>query len=204
MVQAAQQFLTFEEFLEWYPEDGKRYELIDGEIVEMRPVGDHEEIAGLITRKLDREIERLNLPYFIPKTCCIKPSSNIDGYVPDVIILDRRQLQAEPLWKKASTITHGSSSPLVVEVVSTNWQDDYAKKLEDYEDLGILEYWIVDDRGLGGRRYIGSPKQPTLSIYTLVSQEYQLQQFRGDEPIVSPTFPEFNVSAALLLSVPSV
>lgn len=120
MVQAVQQVLTFEEFLEWYPEDGKRYQLIDGKIVEMRPIGDHEEIAGLITRKLDQEIERLNLPYFIPKTCCVKPYSNTEGYLPDVIILDRRQLPSEPLWKKASTITQGLSSPLVVEVVSTN------------------------------------------------------------------------------------
>ena len=37
--------LTFEEFLAWYPEDGRRYELIEGEIVEMRPVGQHELIA---------------------------------------------------------------------------------------------------------------------------------------------------------------
>jgi len=70
----------------------------------------------------NREIERLHRPFFIPKTCCIKPESDIDGYVPDVIVLDRRQLPSEPLWKKASTITKGSSACLVVEVVSTNWR----------------------------------------------------------------------------------
>ncbi|MGF1491560.1 MAG: Uma2 family endonuclease [Microcoleaceae cyanobacterium] len=201
MFQTERLTLTFQEFLEWYPEDGKRYELINGEIVEMRPVGDHEEIAGLITRKLDREIERLNLPYFIPRTCCIKPSSNIDGYVPDVTVLDRRQLQAESLWKKASTITQGSSAPLVIEVASMNWQDDYAKKLEDYEDLGVQEYWIVDYRALGGRRYIGSPKQPTVSVYTLVSEEYQLRQFRGNVPITSSIFPELTIPATELLII---
>lgn len=46
---------------------------------------------------------------------------------------------------------------LVVEVVSTNWHDPYARKLEDYEALGILEYWIVDYQALGGRRFIGFP-----------------------------------------------
>ena len=45
MAQALPKLLTFEEFLAWYPEDGRRYELIEGEIVEMRPVGQHELIA---------------------------------------------------------------------------------------------------------------------------------------------------------------
>jgi Uma2 family endonuclease len=79
--------------------------------------------------------------------------------------------------------------------VSTNWQDDYAHKLVDYEILDIPEYWIIDYLGLGGRRYIGNPKQPTISIYYLVENEYQISQFRGDEIIISPTFPELNLTA---------
>jgi Uma2 family endonuclease len=188
MVQVIAKPMTFEEFLEWYPEDGKRYELIDGQVIEMRPIGDHEEISGWLTRKIDREIERLSLPLFIPKTCCVKPSGNEDGYIPDVIVLNRSQLQHEPLWKKASTITRGLSVPLVVEVVSTNWQDDYAKKLEDYEEMGIAEYWVADYRALGGKRHIGSPKRPTFSVYSMQNGMYQLQQFRGSDPIVSPLF----------------
>jgi Uma2 family endonuclease len=200
-MQTVKRSLTFEEFLQWYPEDGKRYELKNGEVFEMRPIGDHEEISGLITRKLDREIERLDLPYFIPKTCCLKPDSNLDGYVPDIIVLDRRQLQLEPLWQKASTIVQGESVCLAVEVVSTNWHDDYAKKLEDYENIGIREYWIVDYRALGGRRFIGFPKQPTVSVYSLVEGEYQLQQFRGEEAIASAIFPELNLIAETILTV---
>ena len=33
---------------------------------------------------------------------------------------------------------------LAVEVTSTNWEDDYLDKLEEYQRLGIAEYWIVD------------------------------------------------------------
>ncbi|CAN1213137.1 hypothetical protein TUMEXPCC7403_23230 [Tumidithrix helvetica PCC 7403] len=51
MVQAISRLLTLAEFLEQYPEDGRRYEIIDGEIVEARPVGDHEEIIGLVDRE---------------------------------------------------------------------------------------------------------------------------------------------------------
>ena len=67
---------------------------------------------------------------------------------------------------------------LAVEVASTNWRDDYLYKLSEYESLGIAEYWIVDYLALGAARYIGSPKTPTVSIYSLVGEEYQLQQFR--------------------------
>ncbi|MBD2184620.1 Uma2 family endonuclease [Planktothrix sp. FACHB-1355] len=84
----------------------------------------------------------------------------------------------------------------VVEVVSTNWSDDYALKLEEYEALGISEYWIVDYLGLGGRRFIGNPKRPTLSIYQLVEGEYQVRQFRENERIESLTFPELNLTAS--------
>ncbi|MEO1376275.1 MAG: Uma2 family endonuclease, partial [Cyanobacteria bacterium J06635_10] len=34
--------------------------------------------------------------------------------------------------------------PLVVEVVSTNWSVDYALKFDEYSDVGIPEYWMVD------------------------------------------------------------
>ncbi len=201
MVQVLQRHLSFEEFLEWYPEDGGRYELIDGEVKEMRPVGDHEELAGRITRMLDREIERLDLPYLIPKSCCIKPEGESDGYVPDVIVLDRRRLEEEPLWRRASTIIRGATALLVVEVVSTNWQDDYARKLEDYESMGISEYWVVDYRALGGKRFIGEPKRPTVTVYSLVEGRYQLQQFRVGSQVVSGLFPELRVEANALLVI---
>ena len=38
---------------------------------------------------------------------------------------------------------YGKSIPLVIEVVSTNWRDDYGHKLVEYEAMGMEEYWIV-------------------------------------------------------------
>jgi Uma2 family endonuclease len=104
--------------------------------------------------------------------------------------VNRPSLVTEPRWESSSVIEYGESVKLVVEVVSTNWRDDYLVKLADYETLGIQEYWITDYLGIGGRRYIGSPKQPTFTVWTLAEGEYELQQFRGDERIISPTFPE--------------
>ncbi len=83
----------------------------------------------------------------------------------------------------------------VAEVVSSNWQNDYARKVEDYAVLGIPEYWIADYAGLGGTRHIGKPKQPTLSICTLVDGEYEIQQFRGNQTITSTVFPGLKLTA---------
>jgi Uma2 family endonuclease len=84
---------------------------------------------------------------------------------------------------------------LVIEVVSTNWRVDYLSKVKDYEEIGIPEYWIVDYLALGGTPYIGSPKQATISIYDLINGEYRVSQFRENETIVSPTFPELSLTA---------
>jgi Uma2 family endonuclease len=39
-------------------------------------------------------------------------------------------------------------------------------------------------------------KQPTISVYQLVEGEYQINQFRGAEQVISPTFPELALTAA--------
>ena len=87
----------------------------------------------------------------------------------------------------------------MAEVVSSNWQNDYARKVEDYVALGIPEYWIVDHAGLGGIRHIGKPKQSTFSICTLVDGEYEIQLLRSNQTIVSATFPDLNLTANQVL-----
>ncbi|MBD2360570.1 Uma2 family endonuclease [Anabaena minutissima FACHB-250] len=203
MTQALRQLVTFDEFVAWYPDNPqRRYELHDGVIIEMpQPTGDHEEEIGFLATQLTLEYSRLHLPYFIPKTALIKPLDNESAYSPDVVILNRSNLVNEPLWKKTSTVSQAASVPLVIEVVSSNWRDDYVKKASDYEVIGIPEYWIVDYLGLGARRFIGNPKQPTISIYTLVEGEYQVNQFRDQDFLISPTFPELKLTAAQIFQV---
>jgi Uma2 family endonuclease len=195
MIQTATKPLTFEEFAEWKPENG-RYELHNGEIVEMsQPLGEHEEVIGFLASELTAEFRRVKLPYFIPGKALVKLPENESAYSPDVLILNRSNLASELLWKKFSTVTQGASIPLVIEVVSTNWQDDYIRKVGEYELIGIPECWIVDYLGLGGRRFIGNPKQPTISVYRLVDGEYEVSQFRGDDNIESAAFSELKLTA---------
>ena len=195
MIQALPKFQTFEQFLEDYPEDGGVYELINGEMIAVNPSGKHEEIIAFLVAELNFEIRRQKLSYFLPRTCTVKPNLPNSAYKPDITILERNLIGDEPLWEKSSTIIRGKSIPSVMEVVSTNWRNDYGHKLIDYEALGIPEYWIIDYLGVGGKRYIGSPKKPTITVYQLVDEEYQGKQFRDNERIISETFPELNLTA---------
>ena len=194
-VLAQPKLVTFVEFAEWKPE-GKFCELYNGVIVEMpQPTGDHEDIGSFLGETITAEYLRLNLPYRIPKTVLVKPPSAESAYAPDVLVLNRSNLVNEPLWKKSATVVQGASIVLVIEVVSTNWRDYYLTKLKDYEEMGIPEYWIVDYLGIGGRRFIGNPKQPTLLVHELIDGEYQVTAFRADDRVISPTFPDLNLTA---------
>jgi Uma2 family endonuclease len=197
MIQTQTKTVTFDEIAAWYPESSvRRYELHKGVIVEMPlGTGPHSRVTGFTRDEISAEIRRLKLPYFIPGDCLLKPIRDEAGYQPDVIVLDQVALANEPRWDRESIITMGSSVRLAVEVVSTNWQDDYHFKFADYEKLGIPEYWVVDYGALGGRRFVGNPKQPTLSVYQLVDGEYQISQFRGDDRVESLAFPELKLTA---------
>ncbi|MFP4123714.1 Uma2 family endonuclease [Coleofasciculus sp.] len=193
MVQSAAKLISVDEFITRYGDDN-RYELIDGELIEMEPTGPHEQVAAFVGRKLNVEIDRHDLPYCIPHRCLIRLLGTNTAFRPDVIVLDQTQLIHEPLWQQEPVITLGKTIKLVVEVVSTNWQNDYARKVEDYALLGVAEYWIVDYLGIGGREYIGKPKQPTMTICNLVEDEYQKQLFRGEDLLVSSIFPELQLT----------
>ncbi|MGK7877567.1 MAG: Uma2 family endonuclease [Xenococcaceae cyanobacterium] len=194
MIRAQSKPMSFEKFLEWYPEDGRRYELIEGVVVEMLPTGSHEDLSGFLVSELNFEIRKRQLPYSIPRTCILKPRAPGLGYQPDVVVLNREVIADEPLWSKVSVIQNGQTTPLVIEVVSTNWRDDYGHKFVEYEAMGVAEYWIVDYRALGGVRYIGKPKQPTITVCQLTEDEYQMQRFIVGQRLESSIFPELDLT----------
>jgi len=190
---------TFDEFMEWYPENSVvRYELQDGVIVEMpKPRGKHSKLTGFLLQELIITIIDVGKRgiWTIPRESIVKPFRDKSGYEPDIIILNEETIGSEIRWGTESIIQNATSVKLIVEVVSTNWRDDYYDKLRDYEEMGIPEYWIVDYAALGGRDFIGYPKQPTIFIYELVDGEYVKTMFRGNDLIKSPTFPQLNLTA---------
>ncbi|MGB3405483.1 MAG: Uma2 family endonuclease [Microcoleaceae cyanobacterium] len=186
--------LTFEDFIQQNPLE-KLWELHNKIVVEIpQPLGSHESITGFLARKITVEFDRLDLPYFIAPKVLVKPEGKESGYLPDILVLDGQNLVNEPLYEKYSTVSKAATIPLVIEVVSTNWSDDYALKFDEYSDIGISEYWIVDYLGLGGKRFIGNPKQPTITVCHLVDKMYESALFRQGELIQSNVFPELNLT----------
>jgi len=68
-------------------------------------------------------------------------------------------------------------------------------KYADYEEIGILEYWLIDYAALGGRNFIGDPKQPTILICNLVDGEYKISKFQNSDRLNSQLLPELNLTA---------
>ncbi|MFP4104226.1 Uma2 family endonuclease [Coleofasciculus sp.] len=193
MTYTPSKLLTFDQFIAEYG-DNPRYELIDGELRDMEPTGPHEEVAGTIAGRIYAEIIGNQLNWLIPKSCLIKPlAAEATALRPDVIVLDKAELSNEPLWQKEPIICNGKTIKLVAEVVSTNWQDDYARKVEEYAVLGIPEFWIVDFRGLGGWQFIGNPKQPTFTVCQLIRGMYQQQKYRLRDTITSYLLPKLQL-----------
>jgi Uma2 family endonuclease len=194
MTYLSQKPLIFEDFLQKYGNEF-RYELADGELIDMEPTGPYETVSGKIATHIGMALIKARKPWFIPRTCLIRPFTDAaTARRPDVVVLDETVLALEPIWDKEPVITLPRSIQLVVEVVSSNWETDYARKVEEYALFGIPEYWIVDYRGLGGIAFIGKPKQPTFTVCQLLDEVYRQQQYRLGELISSPIFPDLQLS----------
>jgi len=158
IIAQSQQQLTFEQFLRQLPDEEGRYELVNGEIMRILATRQHEDLADSIIRQFDREIERLGLNYRVSGRIMIRtltPEGREQGRNPDVSVVDRTVWESNPTGYSALV----EPLQLAVEVVSTNWEDDYIDKLDEYQRLGISEYWIVDYLALGSRNLLGNPKR---------------------------------------------
>jgi Uma2 family endonuclease len=85
----SKQKLTFEQFIEYPLEDG-RYELVNGEIVKILATRQHDDIADFLTKKLDREVDRLNLNYKVSgriMVATLTKDGKEQGRFPDVSVV---------------------------------------------------------------------------------------------------------------------
>jgi len=195
------QNLSFEQFVKQLPDEEGRYELVNGEIVRILPIRLHEDLADFLVKQFDKEIDRVPLNYRVSGRIMVRTltsNGREQGRHPDVSVIDKTLWESKPFAYSAIT----EPLQLVVEVVSTNWEDDYIDKLDEYQRLGISEYWIVDYLALGSRDYLGNPKVPTVFVYLLdENRVYQMTAFRGNERIISRTFPELALTAEQVLDV---
>lgn len=185
--------MTLEEYLEYDDGTDARYELVDGVLVE---VGAESDVNVLIaTALLVTLSQRVPVYRLRNKTEIAVSRSSPSTRYPDLIVLTAAGADALA-GQKRSLITPDMPPPmLVVEVVSAgepgtpNYDRDYVDKPLEYADRGIPEYWIID------------PQRQIIRVLTLTGNSYQSTAFRATEAIVSPTFPELNLTAAEVFKV---
>jgi Uma2 family endonuclease len=199
LIQEEKLDLNFDQFLEQCPEDG-RYELVHGKMVKILATRIHYDVAGLIMDAMKDEVKRLQLNYVVNDVAAVLTTNKKgkeQGRHPDVSVINR------DVWRSDRLNHRGIREPiqLAVEVVSTNWEDDYIDKLGEYERLGIPEYWIVDYLAIGSRSYLGEPKLPSVFIFTLNTEgKYQMTRLQNSDRLISPTFPELNLTVEQIMA----
>jgi Uma2 family endonuclease len=199
MTQAKTKPLSFQEFLEQYPDGQGKYELIDGDMIEMRATRGHDNVARFIWKTFDREIEKSKLNYIVDRTILVKvitSEGREQGRIPDVSVVDKN------IWNNNLSDYNALIEPLqlAVEVTSTNWEDDYIDKLDEYQRLGIAEYWIVDYQAIAPVKYLRNPKLPTISIYCLIDNQYKVNRFTQNDYLISPTFPHLQLTVQQVIA----
>lgn len=192
--------ISFDQFLVECPEDGL-YELVNGEIIEIFPTRNHIDVADCILDSFHAQIKNLSLNYVVTSKTAIRTVTQAgveQGRRPDVSVIDR------DLWYSDRSAYAAVREPiqLAVEVTSMNWNVDYIHKLDEYQRLGIAEYWVVDYLAIASSKFIGKPKVATIFVHLLDADgNYQPTAFKGSDRIVSRTFPELTLTAEQVMNV---
>jgi Uma2 family endonuclease len=192
--------LSFDQYLKQCPEDEGHYELINGELVRFLVNRYHTDVADYIAESFVQEIDRHQMNYKVSGRIAIAtttPQGQEQGRFPDVCVVPLDIWRAN---RSADTAMRDGYIQLIVEVTSTNWEDDYIDKLDEYQRRGVFEYWIADYNAQGSRQLLGNPKEPSVFVYILdETGQYQVQRFQGSDRIISPTFPGLELTVAQIL-----
>lgn len=183
--------LTAEEYLSYDDGTDNRYELVNGKLVEMPPESNIN--ARIAMFLLGQFLQLAPFTRLCHKDAEIEVASVRASFrIPDLMVLSEAG-EAALTGRSRNTITLEMPPPLlVVEVVSLNDSArDYRHKRSEYAVRGILEYWIID------------PDCKKVTILTLVEGFYDEVVFEGGQQIISPTFPNFALTANQILLEPT-
>jgi len=166
--------LTYEDYVN-LPNDGKRYEIIDGELyVNPSPNMKHQRVSKNIFRALDRFVEESNLGevFYAPSDVVL---SEIDVVEPDLFFISAERME---IITKANV---KGAPDIVIEVLSDGTRRyDETTKLKRYEHFGVREYWIVD------------PVDDSVRILRLDGKHFERIVVGGE--IKSPLLPGFSLA----------
>ena len=141
------ELLTAEDFLEWL-EPGRSADLLDGEIFMHSPVSiRHARLLNFLDRLLGTYADQHQLGELFREEVAVRLSSR-NAFQPDLAFYRAAR-------KDSIRDNHVVGAPdLVVEVLSPRTADrDIGPKFAEYEQHGVIEYWILDPETLAHRFY---------------------------------------------------
>ena len=187
------QRLTLAEYLSYdNGSDSQRYELWNGELVEMGAESNINVVIGSLLLIIFSQW----VPYY-----CVHRGTEIvvsgklaNTRFPDLLVISKEGAAALS-GKSRSMVTLDMPAPiLAVEVVSSSRTDkksrdrDYVDKRREYAQRGISEYWIVD------------PGSQIILILNLVDGVYRERKFLEEETLASLVFPLLTLNASQILN----
>lgn len=154
------------------PEDGMRYEIIDGtlEMMSPRPSTTHQVVSGELEFIMKMSYQSDYVIYHAPLDVILSQTTVLQ---PDILMIHRSRLHI--------VTTRGIEGPpdLVVEIVSPGSRKrDKVSKMNLYAKYDVPEYWIIDTDAR------------TLEQYNLIGDHYEMRNlFEGDEIVASDKLP---------------
>jgi len=160
------------------PEDGKQYEVIDGELfMTPAPRPKHQKIVVRLTEELSRFVRenRLGEVFVAPIDVLLDRHTIVQ---PDVLFISIARLSIV-----GEDAIEGPPD-LVVEVLSpSTFYKDLRKKMAAYSQFGVQEYWIVD------------PETQSIEVYARQDDKLQsARKFSSGETIASALLPGFRLA----------
>jgi Uma2 family endonuclease len=182
---------SFKEFLAYEGDNDTRYELVDGELVEMPTESplNNRIASGLF----------LELAKFFPLLFLAHKDTEIEVTgrratcrLPDLLV-HTEESAAALVGATRSLITRDMPPPaLVIEVVSPGFENrtrDYRFKRTEYAARGISEYWIVD------------PEEQRITVCSWVDGQYEDQVFAGAARIESTVVSGFEMTVEQIFAI---
>lgn len=171
---------TYADYLTW--DDGKRYELIDGEVYLMSPTPArvHQRISAAITSQLYSYLEGKTCEvYAAPFDVRLNADTADDTVVqPDIAVI------CDP--DKLDDLGCKGAPDMIVEILSPSTaRHDQVTKLEKYRQAGVREYWLV------------SPQARSVQVNVLKDGAYVNRGYFGDTDTVPVTvLTDFQINLA--------
>lgn len=181
------QKLSFEEYLSYVDGTNKRYELVEGKLIEMPPASFlHSDIIDFIADCFKAIARQYNLDIKIKTDVGVRTGIT-SSRLPDISVIDGAIWRS---YRRDKSAVIEDDLMLAVEVVSPGEEQierDYTDKAREYQQKGIPEYWIVD------------PIEQKITLLVLSQGKYSKTVFTDSEAIASSTFPELKLTATEIL-----